>query len=129
MPSPATWRALADCPPDQRITLISFFRIRERSAYPPDYVGDDPDVSGQTALDRYAAVSMPSLEQVGVHFLLVAPFGGTFVGEPETWDLVAIGTYPNSSALLTLFELEAYREAYVHRVAACADQLVSLCLG
>ncbi|CUH99636.1 DUF1330 domain-containing protein [Leisingera aquaemixtae] len=128
-PGEDAWKALAKCPNNQPVTLVNFFKMRDSALYPKDFAAAQSNISGQEAFQRYAAVSMPSLEKVGGKFLLVAPFGKTFIGTAEEWDLVAIGSYPNPSALLSLFELEAYREAYIHRIAACSDQKVSLCLG
>lgn len=129
LPGKDAWATLAECPEDQAITLVNFFKMRERASYPNGVSTADGDVSGQEAFNRYASVSMPSLEKVGGKFLLVAPFAKTFIGIAEDWDLVAIGSYPNPNALLSLFELDAYRRAYPHRTAACSNQKVSLCLG
>jgi len=129
LPTERAWQALAHCASDQPVTLVNFFKMREHAAYPKSYAGGDTEITGNEAFQRYANVSMPSLEKVGGRFLLVAPFGETFIGAEEDWDLVAIGSYPNPSTLLALFELEEYREAYLHRMAACADQKVSLCFG
>ncbi len=129
LPSQGAWNALAKCPGDQPVTLVNFFKMRDLASYPTGTAGGEGSISGEEAFQRYAAVSMPSLESVGGRFLLVAPFGNTFVGAAEDWDLVAIGSYPNPGALLSLFELDAYREAYIHRTAACSDQKVSLCMG
>ncbi|KZL16776.1 hypothetical protein PsAD2_03393 [Pseudovibrio axinellae] len=129
MPSEKTWQIIAGTSQDQRLTLVNFFKFRDRAAYPASYTEGDTDISGEEAFQRYAKISMPSLEQVGGRFLMVAPFCKTFIGADQDWDLVAIGSYPSQTALLALFELEEYRKAYVHRVAACAEQTVSLCLG
>lgn len=129
MPSQEAWARLAKIAPDQQVTLVNFFKMRDRAAYPEGCAEESVDVDGQTAFGRYADVSMPSLEKVGGRFLLVAPFGETFIGGAEEWDLVAVGTYPGPSAIFSLFELPEYRRAYVHRTAACAEQHVSLCIG
>lgn len=129
LPSKDVWNALARCANDQPITLVNFFKMREYASYPTGSAKRDDHLSGDEAFQRYAAVSMPSLEQVGGKFLMVAPFGHTFIGDTEDWDVVAIGSYPNPAALLSLFEIDAYHEAYVHRIAACSNQHVSLCLG
>lgn len=129
LPGEDAWKALAQCPDNQPVTLVNFFKMRNSASYPTGFATAEGNISGEDAFQRYAAVSMPSLEKVGGKFLLVAPFGKTFIGTAEEWDLVAIGSYPNPSALLSLFELEAYRKAYTHRIAACSDQKVSLCLG
>ena len=129
MPSLDVWRQLGDIAPTQAVTLVNFFKFRERAAYPSLPDPQSAEISGREAFDRYAAVSMPCLHKAGGRFLLVAPFGATFIGESEEWDLVAVGAYPQPSAILALFEDPDYQQAYVHRVAACARQSVSLCLG
>lgn len=129
MPSRDMWARLGEIAPDQPVTLVNFFKMRDRAAYPAGFSEDDTDVNGSTAFNRYAAVSMPTLENVGGRFLVVAPFGGTFIGETEDWDLVAVGTYPRPSAIVSLFEAPEYERAYVHRKAACASQRVSLLIG
>lgn len=129
LPGDDAWAALATCADDQPVTLVNFFKMRDRASYPAGLEPEETDLSGNDAFQKYAAVSMPSLEQVGGRFLLVAPFGASFIGAAEDWDLVAIGSYPNPGALVSLFELDAYRDAYSHRIAACSDQKVSLCLG
>ncbi|GGX69793.1 hypothetical protein GCM10007385_43760 [Tateyamaria omphalii] len=129
LPDEATWDALAQCAKDQPVTLVNFFKMRDSASYPSGTAMVEDRISGQDAFQRYAAVSIPSVEQAGGKFLMVAPFACTFIGPTEDWDLVAIGSYPNPGTLLSLFEMDAYREAYIHRVAACRDQRVSLCLG
>ena len=129
LPSETTWTALAQIPADQPVTLVNFFKMRDTAVYPTDFADGADDISGNEAFQRYAAISMPSLSDVGGKFLMVAPFGNSFIGPAEDWDLVAIGSYPNVNALVSLFESETYRHAYAHRIAACADQKVSLCLG
>ncbi len=129
VPSGDMWSRIEQLSPDQPVTLVNFFKMRDRAVYPAEYSRDETDVDGSTAFNRYAAVSMPALEKVGGRFLIVAPFGGSFIGEYEDWDLVAIGTYPEASAVLALFEMPDYQQAYVHRIAACASQRVSLLIG
>lgn len=121
-PTEAQWRALFARPFDQPITLVNCFALRDSA----DYGDAEGPASGREAFDRYAAVSVPTLAKVGGRFLHVGPSAGTLVGEGEPWDLLAIGQYPNLEALLALYEDEAYRAAYRHRVAACARQQVLL---
>ncbi|MCI4663412.1 MAG: DUF1330 domain-containing protein [Neomegalonema sp.] len=127
-PSQAGWRALGALPAAQPVTLVNFFKLREHAFY-SDRSGAERVISGQAAFDRYAEVSMPSLAKVGGRFLLVAPFAAAFVGADLAWDLVAIGAYPQPSAVLDLFERPEYAEVFRHRTAACAAQRVSICAG
>lgn len=124
-PSRAQWRSLLTLPADQPVTLLNFFKFRSHARYPAD--AETTGLSGQDAFGRYAAVSAPALEAVGGRFVLLAPFGGSLVGEDEDWDLIAAGSYPGPDAVFALFEGEAYRDAYRHRVAACERQKVLVC--
>ncbi len=124
-PTAAQWRRVLDGPGGSPVTLINFFKLRPMAAYA---AGGTP-VSGFEAMMRYAAVSGPTLEKVGGRFLLSGPFETTLIGEDEDWDLVAIGAYPTRDALLALFDDAAYRDAWMHRVAAVERQRVLIAAG
>ncbi len=68
------------------------------------------------------------MERVGGSFLHVGPFVGTFIGTDESWDLVAIGAYPNLEAFSALYSDPDYRIAFAHRSAACEQQKVLVCV-
>ena len=125
-PSAAEWRAVLEREPERPITLINFFKLRQAALYPPrsEFGG-----TGQEAFDRYAAVSVPSMQSTGGRFLFVGPVEGGFMGAQSDWDIAAIGSYPNTAALLNLFEIDAYRACYIHRTAACERQQVTICDG
>ena len=126
-PTAAQWRRVLERPAEGPITLINFFKMRDRAHYPESSDAPDRPGSGEEAFARYAEVSVPSLEKVGGRFLLLAPFEASFLGEEEDWDLVAIGSYPNTHAMLALYEDPDYRAVFFHRVAACARQKVLIC--
>jgi len=125
-PTSAEWRRILERDEDRPVTVINFFKLRETALYPAcvDFGG-----SGKDAFDRYATVSVPSMQSTGGEFLFVGPVEGGFMGEQDDWDIAAIGRYPNTKALLSLFEIEAYRNCYIHRVAACEKQQVTICDG
>ncbi len=128
-PTRDQWRHVVQRSADSPVTLVNFFKLRADAAYTEVVAGVDSPGTGQDAFNRYAQVSMPTLEKVGGKFLMVAPFEAMFVGNNEDWDLVAIGSYPNNDALLALFEDAEYRAAFVHRTAACERQKVYICSG
>ncbi len=128
-PTRNQWQCIANRPDSNPVTLVNFFKLRGRAVYSQNPAGVDDPGTGQDAFDRYAQVSIPTLAKVGGKFLLVAPFEATFVGEDEDWDLVAIGSYPNSASLLALFEDADYRAVFFHRTAACGRQKVIVCSG
>lgn len=119
-PRPDQWERILHRPPDQPITLVNFFKFREVA----DYGKELNDAPGTVAFDRYALVSVPTMERVGGKFLLIAPFQAALIGADEDWDLIAIGAYPNQRAFLDLYQDAGYRDAFVHRRAACLQQKV-----
>jgi uncharacterized protein (DUF1330 family) len=124
-PQPAQWRRLFAGDWSQPVTLINFFKFAEHSQYPD---GRDR-VAGPLAFERYSAVSVPALSAVGGKFLIAAPMAGSLMGDEAPWDLVAIGTYPDRHALVSLYQNADYRAAYEHRRAACARQQVLIVNG
>ncbi len=64
------------------------------------------------------------MHKAGGEFLAVAPYAGNLLGAIEDWDLIAIGKYPNLTALTTLYTDLAYVKAFMHRTAAVASQAV-----
>lgn len=124
VPTETQWRRLLARDSQQPLLLTNHFRLRDRAAYPRG--SGEPPCTGQEAFGRYSTVSVPTLAKVGGTFLLAGPFEGALVGPEVDWNLVVVGRYPSSAALLALFEDAAYQRAYVHRVAACATQQVSI---
>jgi uncharacterized protein (DUF1330 family) len=122
-PRAEQWARVLERDPTKPVALINFFKLRETAVYVGDQVDQAP-ISGQDAFSRYAEVSIPTMERVGGKFLLVAPFEGSFIGQDEDWDLVAIGSYPNLQAFLDLYQDAKYRSVYHHRTAACEKQKV-----
>ena len=126
-PTLAQWRAIAERPATQPLTLINFFKFRQQAKYSGRLFSSSKGQTGQEAFGQYAAVSMPAMEVAGGSFLHVAPVAGVFVGPSEDWDMVAIGHYPDLAAFYALYENREYQAAYGHRVAACERQKVVVC--
>ena len=120
-PTEAQWQHILERDPARPITLINFFRLNVEARYE---AGSGLSGSGQEAFDRYASVSIPTMQSVGGKFLLVGPYEGMFAGADEDWDVIAIGAYPGTGALLDLFENADYQACFKHRTAACAVQKV-----
>ena len=122
-PTGAQWRRVLERDPDKPLALINFFKFRDTAVYSDSAVSKE-SVSGDVAFQRYADVSIPTMQRIGGEFLLVAPFAGSFLGTDQDWDLVAIGGYPNLRAFLDLYQDEVYLEAFRHRSAAVERQNV-----
>ncbi|MEQ9364117.1 MAG: DUF1330 domain-containing protein [Leptospirales bacterium] len=123
-PSSAQWERVVSRPADKPITLINFFKFHSTARY-ENAEGDG--VSGGEAFRRYSRVSMPAMQAAGGKFLHVGPFAGSFMGQDEDWDLVAIGSYPNLESFLALYKNSDYRAAFAHRTAACEREKVVIC--
>lgn len=128
-PTVQQWQRIFALPADAPVTLVNFFKLNESAQYPEGFAGMEINVTGQEAFDRYASVSIPTLDKVGGRFLHVGPFAGQFIGEEEDWDIIAIGAYPNRHALIALYSDEGYRNVFVHRSAACTRQRVLMAAG
>lgn len=118
-PTELQWKRMLSGPAGAPVTLINFFKLRPAAG----------SSSGMQEMMSYAAVSGPTLQKVGGRFLLSGPFEGTFMGDDEDWDIVAIASYPSREALVALHEDAAYREAWSHRVAAVQRQRVVIAMG
>ncbi len=120
-PLPAQWRCVLERDADTPFALVNFFKFRTQADYG---VKVDAEISGAEAFQKYADVSVPSMAEAGGEFLAVAPFSGSFLGEDQDWDLIAIGKYPNLGAFLKLYENPDYIRAFRHRMAAVEQQSV-----
>lgn len=132
-PTPAQWRKVLDRPADGPFNLVNFFKLRKEARYPSDAAERDDQsmipTSGEDAFEAYSSVSVPAMARVGGSFVFVGPYQGMFLGEEEDWDLIAIGSFPDSETLIDLFADPDYRACYPHRTAACARQRVVLCMA
>lgn len=126
-PTEAQWKAIAERPEDQPLTLINYFKFREQAKYSGRIFSSSKGQSGQDAFGQYAAISMPAMDVAGGSFLHVAPFSGVLLGAHEDWDMIAIGTYPNLDAFYQLYSNPEYQSAFGHRVAACQRQKILVC--
>ncbi len=124
-PSRTQWERVLSRPADKALTLVNFFKFRAKAGYPAN--SGQAEASGNEAFQRYARVSMPAMQAAGGKFLHVGPFAGSFTGQDEDWDLVAIGAYPDLESFLNLYTNEKYRAAFAHRSAACEREKVVIC--
>ena len=119
-PTVDQWARILNRDPDDPFALVNFFKFRDVA----NYGEGKGEVSGAQAFDRYASVSIPTMEKVGGTFLLVSAFQSSLIGADEDWDLVAIGAYPDLNTFLGLYQDADYCAAFRHRTAACLRQKV-----
>lgn len=113
---------------DEPVVLVNLLRFRARAAYPRDYEGPSPEVSGEEAFHRYVEAAGEHVRSVGGKILWGAPSFMTLVGPPnERWDEILVVTYPSRAVYLQLQNDEKHVAAQVHRQAALAETRVFAC--
>jgi uncharacterized protein (DUF1330 family) len=120
-PSPETLQKLvAEANDESPLVMINLLRYRERAEYPQGS-GATP-CSGEEAYQRYIALVLPMLSDVGAKVLWRGSVKHVVIGPVgEKWDEVFLVEQPSRRALLTMVSRGEYLEAAVHRTAALAD--------
>ncbi len=120
-PSPEKLQKLiADANDESPIVMINLLRYRDRAEYPKG--SDETPCSGEEAYQRYAALVLPMVGEVGgkvvwrgnVKHVVIGPAG-------EEWDEALLVQYSSRRAFLTMVNRPDYLRAAVHRSAALAD--------
>jgi len=120
-PLPEQVQALvADAADDSPVVMINLLRYRDRAEYPQG--SDAAPCSGREAYERYGALVLPMLGEVGARVLWRGKPRQTVIGPAsEHWDEVLLVHYPSRAAFLTMVGRADYQRAVVHRRAALAD--------
>ncbi|WP_291843448.1 hypothetical protein [Maricaulis sp.] len=109
------------------VHMVNLLKFRETADYPD---GRDADLPGAEAYMRYGGPMTRLVEQAGGQLRFSALSSPLLVGEVEdTWDMVAIMTYPSPATLLEISKTPEFREIEVHRKAGLAGQLLIPCFG
>ncbi len=110
------------------IVMLNLNRYRDRAAY--ETPGPDDDVSGREAYQRYGAVALRAMAEVGGRLLWGLPIEAVAIGcDHEAYDEVLAVWYPNRAAFVEMIGLGWYRDALVHRNAALEQATVLACTG
>lgn len=129
-PTDAQLATLAKADWDGPIVIVNLLQFRVRAAYPRDYTGPEPDVSGAEAYARYLEIVAPCVEKCGGTVTWSGEGFATVVGPVnERWDRVITATYPNREAYIQVMEDPDYEPAAVHRAAALAETRIFACKG
>jgi uncharacterized protein (DUF1330 family) len=120
-PSPEqVQQLLADASDESPIVMINLLRYRNRADYPQGS-GAAP-CSGREAYQRYGALVLPMLGEVGASVLWRGSAKQMVIGpEGEHWDEVLLVQYPSRRAFLTMVGRADYQQAVAHRRAALDD--------
>jgi uncharacterized protein (DUF1330 family) len=109
------------------VAMLNLNQFRAQASYAPGSVGD-PDVSGETAIRRYARVVVPQVMRRGGRVLFAGePFGIAVGAEGNPlagpWDQLVLVRYPSRRAINDLVADPDYRGGALHRIAALAHAL------
>ncbi len=99
--------------------MVNLLRYRELAEYPD---GRETDLTGREADALYAPIEF--LTAIGARVVFVASVGGSTLGEPETWDDVAIVEYPCPLALLAMSAHPEFQARAVHKEAGLEASIV-----
>lgn len=106
---------------EKPIYMVNLLKFKEKAEYED---GRETNLTGQEAYAIYGQEVQEHLAKVGG--------GGTFSGKvtrlmlgevEDLWDAVAIATYPNKKAMMTMMMDPEYQKSAVHRSAGLEGQL------
>jgi len=113
-------RLIAEVTDDSPLVMINLLRYRDRAEYPQG--SDATPCSGAEAYQRYAALVLPMLDELGAKLLWRGSVRHMVIGPAsEEWDEALLVQQPSRRAFLTLVSRPDYLRAAVHRGAALAD--------
>ena len=120
-PNTDQMKALAEEGPGGPIYMVNLLKFKSNAEYED---GRETNLSGQAAYGIYAAEVVAHLAKVGGKPVIGGQVTGLTLGTVEDlWDTVAIATYPNRKAMLTMIMDPAYRKSAEHRAAGLEGQL------
>ena len=113
-------RLVQDIKEPGAVVMINLLRYRDHAEYPVR--SDATPCSGRDAYQRYAAVAVSTVEQVGGRILWMGSVKSAVIAPPdETWDDAVLVQYPSRQAFVEMVSRADYQAAAVHRKAALAD--------
>jgi uncharacterized protein (DUF1330 family) len=113
-------KLLAEANDESPIVMINLLRYRDRAEYPQG--SDATACSGEEAYQRYGALVVPMLGEVGAKILWRGSVKQIVIGPAsEEWDEALLVQYPSRRAFLTMVSRADYLRAAVHRSAALVD--------
>jgi uncharacterized protein (DUF1330 family) len=120
-PSPERLQKLvAEANEESPVVMINLLRYRDRAEYPQG--SDETPCSGEEAYQRYGALVLPMLGEVGAKLLWRGSVKHIVIGPAsEEWDEALLVQYPSRRAFLTMVSRPDYLRAAAHRSAALAD--------
>ena len=125
-PTPEQFQRLVqDIAEPGAIVMINLLRYRDRAQYAVGS-GATP-CSGRDAYQRYAAVAVGTVAQVGGKLLWMGAVKTALIAPgDESWDDAILVQYPSRQAFVDMVSKADYQAAAMHRTAALADSRLLL---
>jgi len=105
---------------DTPIVMINLLKYREHADYPAGMQAEP--CSGRDAYQRYAAVALTKVNEVGGRPVWMGAVKGVLIGpNDERWDDAVLVEYPSRAAFLRMISQPEYQAVAPHRTAALED--------
>lgn len=114
---------------DAPFVMVNLNRYRGRAEYPAEVAIDEPtDVSGHEAYQRYGAVAVKAIAEVGARIVWGSRSqdAGPLMGDEDrdAWDTILCVWYPSRAAFLQMLAIDWYQDCLVHRRAGLERAVV-----
>jgi len=133
-PTQASVDALFDRPVTQKPQMVNFLKYFDKAKYQTDSPEAQRGLSGHAAYQLYGDVASKTVYGIGGEYVLGGRVksvlrqadSGITVGD---WDEIAIMQYPNQTAILTMDQVQEYRDAFKHRNAGLERTVIVAALA
>ena len=128
MPTPMQLQAMIESGPDGPIVMVNLLKYRLKAAYGADRPEAKENLSGREAYQRYGAVAVQVLDEIGARILWMGQQKLVFIGGAEQeWDDVVCVRYPSRMAFLEMIARHDYLAATYHREAGLERTALLCC--
>ena len=98
-PTPRQLQTMIESGPEGPIVMVNLLKYRSKAAYGADRPEAKENLSGREAYQRYGAVAVQVLDEIGARILWMGQQKLVFIGGAEQeWDDVVCVRYPSRMA-------------------------------
>ena len=119
-------RAFRDRQTGEPIFMLNLLKFKDKAEYED---GRDSDLTGREAYQLYGEGFRRVMEPQGCSIVYSGEVRGVLIGEgaDDSWDAMALITYPSTQVMLDMFRNPDYQEVQQHRAAGLVGQLLIEC--
>jgi len=127
-PTPRQLQTMIESGPEGPIVMVNLLKYRSKAAYGADRPEAKENLSGREAYQRYGAVAVQVLDEIGARILWMGQQKLVFIGGAEQqWDDVVCVRYPSRMAFLEMIARHDYLAATYHREAGLERTALLCC--